>query len=216
MKKALMVWGGWAGHQPQETVEAMAPSLSEAGFDVEIVNSLDVYTDEAKMKSLSLIVHNVTMHQINNEQLQGLQTTIASGVGLAGWHGGLCDSFHNSPLYQFMTGGQFVAHPGNIIDYRVNIIDHEDEVTKGIPDFAVHSEQYYMHVDPGNKILATTLVEGNHGVYEWTKGVVMPVVWKKPWGEGRVFYSALGHSAEEFAVPEMKEIMRRGMLWAAR
>lgn len=216
MKKALMVWGGWDGHEPQQTVELMAPSLEQAGYDVEISDSLDVYLDESKLNSLSLIVPCVTMTTITPEQETGLLNAIQSGVGLAGWHGGMCDSFRNNTNYQFMTGGQWVAHPGDIIDYTVNIIDHEDEVTKGIPDFQMHSEQYYMHVDPINRILATTTFSGQHGGISWIKDVTMPVVWKKTWGEGRVFFSSLGHVATDFQVPEMKEIMRRGMLWAAR
>ena len=116
--------------------------------------------------------------------------------------------------YQFMVGGQWVAHPGDIIDYRVNISDHADPVTAGIDDFDYHSEQYYLHVDPANTVLATTTFSGEHA--PWTKNVVMPVVWKRQHGAGRVFYSALGHTADEFSVPQMQTIMHRGLIWAAR
>jgi len=138
---------------------------------------------------------------------------VRNGVGLAGWHGGLGDSFRNSPEYQFMVGGQWVAHPGGKVDYKVNIIDHDDPITKGLSDFKMRSEQYYMHVDPINKVLATTTYSGEHD--PWIKGVVMPVVWKKMYGKGRVFYSSLGHSAGDFEVHEALEITKRGMLWAS-
>jgi type 1 glutamine amidotransferase len=216
MKKALMVWGGWKGHEPRQAVELMAPCLEQAGFDVEITDSLNVYLDAEKLNNLSLIVPCVTLGTITPEQEHGLVLAVRSGVGLAGWHGGMCDSFRNNTEYQFMTGGQWVAHPGDIIDYTVNIKDHDDEVTEGISDFRMHSEQYYMHVDPGNKVLATTTIDGGGEEAPWARGVVMPVVWKKVWGEGRVFFSSLGHVASDFDVPEMKEIIRRGMLWAAR
>jgi type 1 glutamine amidotransferase len=126
----------------------------------------------------------------------------------------MCDAFRDSVDYQFMCGGQWVAHPGNVIDYRVDVTKPDDPIMNGISSFPYHSEQYYMHVDPSNEVLATTTFSGEHA--PWTKGVVMPVVWKRRHGQGRVFYSSLGHVAAEFGVPEMKTILERGMLWAAR
>jgi type 1 glutamine amidotransferase len=128
----------------------------------------------------------------------------------------MADSFRDAPDYQFMVGGQWVAHPGNIIDYTVNIVDREDPIMAGIQDFRVHSEQYYMHTDPGNRVLAVTTFSGVEGDVPWVAGTVMPVVWKRAYGAGRVFYSSLGHLAAEFEVRETREIMQRGMLWAAR
>jgi len=214
MKSALMVWGGWEGHEPKQCVDIFAPFLEEQGFEVRISDSLDVYREESYMRSLSLIVPVWTMGTITNEQEKGLLDAVRSGVGIAGWHGGMGDSFRNNCEYQFMVGGQWVVHPGGIIDYRVNIIEHEDPITKGLPDFDMHSEQYYMHVDPSNEVLATTTFSGEH--CPWIAGVVMPVVWKRPYGAGRVFYCSLGHVAADFDVPEAREIVKRGMLWAAR
>ncbi len=214
MKQALMIWGGWAGHEPEQCVEIFAPFLRSQGYEVTISDTLDAYLDGEKMRSLDLVVPVWTMGTITKEQLRGLQNAIRGGVGLAGWHGGMADSFRDATEYQFMVGGQWVAHPGNIIDYTVNIVDHEDPVTAGIADFRMHSEQYYMHVDPANQVLATTTFAGDHA--HWIAGTVMPVVWKRMWDQGRVFYSSLGHVASDFDVPEAREIMQRGMLWASR
>jgi type 1 glutamine amidotransferase len=134
--------------------------------------------------------------------------------GIAGWHGGMADSFRDNVEYQFMVGGQWVAHPGNIIDYTVHITNHDDPITAGLDDFAMHSEQYYLHVDPANEVLATTTFSGD--ILPWIAGTVMPVVWKRAWGEGRVFYSSLGHVAMDFDVPEARIIVERGMLWASK
>ena len=216
MKKALMVWGGWDGHQPQQCAEVFAPLLQDKGFEVEVHDSMDIYTDKEKMHSFDLIVPVWTMGTITNAQEAGLMEAVKSGVGLGGWHGGMCDSFRANTGYQFMTGGQWVAHPGNIISYTVRIRNHEDEVTRGLSDFEMHSEQYYMHVDPGVQVLADTVFSGEHEGIGWIKDVVMPVVWKKMWGQGRVFYSSLGHVASDFNVPEAREIQLRGLLWAAR
>ncbi len=212
-KTVLMVWGGWEGHEPKKCVDIFAPWLEEQGFRVEVSNTLDSYLDEDKMKSRDLIVQSISMSEITREQEKGLLDAVMNGVGIAGWHGGLADSFRNNTNYQFMVGGQWVAHPGNIIDYEVHIINHDDPITRGLADFKMHSEQYYMHVDPINEVLATTTFSGEHAF--WIEGVVMPVVWKKMYGKGRVFCSSLGHVAQDFNVPEALEIMKRGMLWAS-
>jgi len=213
-KKALFVWGGWEGHEPKQCVDIFAPWLKEQGFEVEISHTLDSYLDVSKLKSLDLIVHIFTMSDIKPEQEQGLEEAIKSGVGLAGWHGGLADAHRSNVEYEFMVGGQWVAHPGGVIPYRVNIIDHDDPITRGLSDFNMNSEQYYMHVDPVVEVLATTTFSGEHAF--WIEGVVMPVVWKKMYGKGRVFYTSLGHVAKDFDVPEAREIVKRGLLWAAR
>jgi len=213
MKSALMVWGGWDGHEPKQCVDIFAPFLESKGYEVRISDTLDVYLEKDYMKSLNLIVPVWTMGTITNEQETGLLDAIRGGVGVAGWHGGMGDSFRNNCEYQFMVGGQWVVHPGGVIDYEVNIINHEDPITKGLSDFKMHSEQYYLHVDPSNEVLAETTFRGDHCA--WIDGVVMPVVWKRPYGKARVFYASVGHVAADFDVPEAKEIVQRGMMWAS-
>jgi len=213
MKRALIVWGGWEGHEPKQCAEIFAPWLQSQGYEVIVSNTLDTYTDKDLMQSLNLIVPIWTMGTITPEQEAGLLDAVRSGVGIAGWHGGMGDSFRNNTEYQFMVGGQWVAHPGNIIEYEVNIIKPEDPIVAGLSDFKMHSEQYYMHVDPSNEVLATTTFSGEY--CEWIAGVVMPVVWKRRYGRGRVFYSSVGHVAKDFEVPEALEMMKRGMLWAS-
>ena len=216
MKKALIVWGGWDGHEPKQCADIAADILRKENFDVTVSATLDSFTDEALMKSLDLIVPVWTMGAIAGPQEAGLLNASRNGAGVAGWHGGMCDAFRINTEYQFMTGGQWVAHPGGIVDYRVNILDRNDPITKGIRDFAMKSEQYYMHIDPGSTVLATTTFTGEHGGIDWVKGTVMPVVWKRMYSKGRVFYMSLGHVAKDLMLPETHEILRRGMLWAAR
>lgn len=206
-RKALVVWGGWDGHEPRQVGEIFAGKLRENGFTVEISDTLDAYLDMEKLKALDLIVPIWTMGSITQPQLRNLLDAVAGGVGIAGCHGGMADSFRNECDYQFMVGGQWVAHPGGVIDYRVHIMDHADPVTAGLDHFNMQSEQYYMHVDPSNHVLATTTFEVN--------GCTMPVAWKRMWGKGRVFYCSLGHVAKDFSVPEALTMMTRGMLWAA-
>lgn len=212
-KSALFVWGGWDGHEPKQCVDIFAPYLVQNGYDVTISDTLDAYLDAEKMASYNVITQVFTMSTITREQESGLLKAIAGGVGYAGWHGGMADAFRNNTEYQFMVGGQWVAHPGNIIDYTVNISQPADPLVAGLSPFQMHSEQYYLHTDPGNEVLATTTFDGTH--CEWIKGTVMPVVWKRRWGKGRVFYTSLGHVAKDFDVVEARTIMQRGLLWAS-
>jgi type 1 glutamine amidotransferase len=214
MKKALIVYGGWDGHSPKTTSELVAGDLRGARFDVEVSDTLDSLLDEARLKTFDLIVPNWTMGQLTGEQEMALVNAIASGVGLGGFHGGMGDAFRGNTNYQFMVGGQFVAHPDNQKDYTVQIVKRDDPIVKGLSDFPLHTEQYYMHVDPSNEVLATTTFKSASA--PWVNGTVMPVVWKRRHGEGRVFYHSIGHSPEELEVPQVREITKRGLIWAAR
>lgn len=214
MRSALIVWGGWDGHDPEECAAIYRRWLHEDGFSVRVETSPEVFA-EPGIKALSLVIPCTTMDKISREAASNLAAAVAGGVGMAGHHGTMGDAFHDSPLYQYVTGGQWVAHPGGIIDYTVDVVRPDDPIMQGIPaSFPYHSEQYYMHVDPANEVLATTTFSGEHD--PWTKGVVMPVAWKKRYGEGKVFYCSLGHRAAEFDNPNMATILRRGLNWAAR
>jgi type 1 glutamine amidotransferase len=213
MREALIVWGGWSGHEPELGAKIVGGMLEQEGFKVYIENTTEAFADPA-IADMSLIVPIYTMSKIEKEELDNLTKAVQNGVGLGGFHGGMCDAFRESVAYQFMCGGQWVAHPGNIIDYRVNITRRDDPIMQGLTDFDYRSEQYYMHVDPANEVHATTTYSGEHA--DWIKGVVMPVVWKRRHGKGKVFYSSLGHVTKEFEVPQMRTILHRGLLWAAR
>jgi type 1 glutamine amidotransferase len=212
-RSALIVWGGWEGHQPEQCAAIVEEFLAEEGFVVAKESKTSVFADPDLVR-FDLIIPIYSMGSIADAESKNLCAAVESGVGLAGFHGGMGDSFRSNTNYQFMTGGQWVAHPGNVISYRVNIVDKSDPITAGIEDFNYESEQYYMHVDPSNHVLATTTFSGD--CCSWIEGVQMPVVWRRMHGRGKVFYSSLGHLASEFAVYEMATLFRRGMLWAAR
>lgn len=213
-KNVLMLHGGWDGHEPEACVKRFVPFLESQNFTVTLSDTLAILDEPAFLQAQDLIVPCWTMGALTESQEANLVATIEAGTGLAGWHGGLCDAFRGNTAYQFMTGGQFVAHPGNVLDYTVRITAPDDEIVDGLGDFRVCTEQYYMHLDPANEVLAATVFTGE--VHPWIQGVEMPVVWKRRYGAGRVFYSALGHVASDFDVHETFTIMARGMVWAAR
>lgn len=213
-KRALIVWGGWEGHEPEAVATIFTGVLRENGYEVDVQTELDVFLDANRLSGTDLIVPIYTMSTIGKEQEAGLLNAVKAGTGLGGWHGGMADAFRQSTEYQFAVGGQWVAHPGGIIDYTVQVTKQSDPIVAGIDSFAMHSEQYFMHVDPSNEVLATTTFSGEHA--PWIDGTVMPVAWKRRYGYGKVFYSSLGHVAKDFDVPEAKEIVTRGLLWATR
>jgi len=216
MKKAIIVHGGWDGHQPVQVAERFKQSLTKMDFEVDVYDNLDVFLDREMLKTLDLIVPIWTMGELSNEQLEPVMEAVGSGVGMAGCHGGLCDAFRESVGWQFMTGGNWVAHPGGDgVKYTVNIKNSSSPITAGILDFEVESEHYYLHVDPAVEVLATTRFPEVNWYHASNGEVDMPVVWTKRWGFGRVFYNSLGHHDDIFDIPEALELMERGFRWAA-
>jgi type 1 glutamine amidotransferase len=218
MKKALIFYGGWQGHDPAAVSARFEGLLIKNGFAVDRVEGVECLSDGDALLSYDLIVPCFTMGRLSAVQEDNICRAVESGVGLAGCHGGMCDAFRESPLWQFITGGQWVSHPGNDgVEYDVNIIKGSSPIVEGIEDFKVVSEQYYLHVDPAIEVLATTHFPIADGPHRLNKPIEMPVAWTKRWGEGRVFYCSLGHNDKLFEnCPSAELLMERGMLWAAK
>ncbi len=218
MAKALIFWGGWDGHEPEQVAEIFRAMLAGEGFEVQVTDNHDALDDVDALSALDLIVPVWTMGQIEKHRVENVSRAVAYGTGLAGCHGGMCDAFRDQVLWQFMTGANWVAHPGGDgVKYRVDMAGTgEDPLVSGIGSFEVETEQYYLHVDPANKVLATTRFPTVPWFHSANGDVDMPVAWTKRWGEGRVYYNALGHHADVIADGPAHEMLRRGLLWAAR
>lgn len=215
-RRVLVTWGGWDGHDPERASALFAATLREAGMAVDVEEGFDRYADPGYLAGLALIVQCATRVTATPEQLGGLSAAVAAGTGLAGWHGGLVAAFHDEPVYDLVTGGRFLAHFDDFVPHRIEIRAERSAhpIVAGIGSFDLVTEQYYMHVDPANDVLATSVIVDN-SVAPWTAGTVMPQVWTRQWGTGRVFFSAPGHDVGVLRVPEVFEITRRGLLWAA-
>ena len=216
MPKALIFQGGWDGHQPKLVSERFDRILTAEGFDVTVSDTMDCLADLDELLTLDLMVACWTMGNIDGAHSRNVAKAVGAGVGIAGCHGGMCDSFRNDTEWQFITGGQWVSHPGGDgVEYTVNITAQSNPIVSGLDDFQVKSEHYYLHIDPAIEVLATTRFPAISYYHISNKPVDMPVAWTKMWGNGRVFYTSLGHQDNVFDVPNAQEIMRRGMLWAA-
>lgn len=217
MKKALIFYGGWEGHDPVAVSAHLARLLARNGFSVDRVEGLDCLADGEQLCSYDLIVPCYTMGKLPREYEKNVSRAVSRGTGIAGCHGGMCDAFRNSTDWQFITGGQWVSHPGNgDVTYTVSIKRGSSPIVDGMEDFTLTSEQYYLHVDPAIEVLATTRFPVANSYHAANKPIEMPVAWTKYWGLGRVFYCSIGHNDAVFdAVPTAELLMERGMLWAA-
>ncbi|MFF1574314.1 ThuA domain-containing protein [Leifsonia sp. NPDC058292] len=228
-KQALVVRGGWDGHMPVETTDFFIPFLEANGFTVRVEESPAVYADAEVMDAVDLVLQINTMNTIEPEEFAGLQRAVLNGAGLAGWHGGIADSYRNNADYLHMIGGQFAHHAGkdpaervgeqsdNYIPYTVHITElgKTHPITKGIADFDLVTEQYWVLSDEYNDVLATT-TQDVRPWDAWNRPVTSPAIWTRQWGEGRVFVSAPGHRLEIVQNPNVRTIIERGLLWAAR
>jgi len=228
-KSALVVRGGWDGHQPVETTELFIPHLEAHGFEVRVEESSAVYADADVMARVDLILQVNTMSSIEPDEFAGLQRAVLNGAGLAGWHGGIADSYRDNADYLHMIGGQFAHHAGkdpaertgeqsdNYIPYTVRITDYgrTHPITEGIADFDLVTEQYWVLSDEYNDVLATT-TQAVRRWDAWNRPVTAPAIWTRHWGDGRIFVSAPGHRLEIVEHPSVRTIIERGLLWAAR
>ncbi|WP_329137392.1 ThuA domain-containing protein [Streptomyces sp. NBC_01476] len=214
-RRALVVRGGWEGHSPVAITDLFLPFLKDQGFTVETSDRLDVYADAGLLAATDLIVQCWSMGEITQEQTGGLVRAVEDGTGFAGWHGGIIDSFRGDVDYALLTGGQFLMHPPGFLDHTVHPLPERagHPVIAGLGDFPVHTEQYWVATDPANDVLATTTFPAGA---EGGRPVVMPAVWTRTRGAGRVFVSSIGHKADDFDVPEVRTLTERGLLWASR
>jgi type 1 glutamine amidotransferase len=228
-RRALVVRGGWPGHQPVETTDAILPFLRSNGFEVRVEDGIAVYADDDYMKTVDLIVQSVTMSTIEGPEIAGLRRAVESGTGLGGWHGGIADSFRNSADYLQLVGGQFASHPGKHPDEHAgdasdNFRPHTitmlpaaaaHPITVGIDDFELVTEQYWVLHDDYNDVLAVTTQDVRE-FDPWTRPVTSPAVWTRQWGAGRVFVMTPGHSLAVVTNPTVRTLIERGLLWASR
>ena len=212
-KNVLLVWGGWEGHKPELFANIVEKWLISQKSNYKIINGVEAYDDLDELMKYDLIIQSITMGKIDGKRANNLVKAVRSGVGIAGAHGGLGDSFRDNPNYQYMIGGQWVSHPGGKVDFKVNFLD--DELTEGLNDFEINSEQWYVHYDPNIEVVANTRF--TYDFDSWIDGVVMPVAWKKMFDKGKVFYISVGHDPMEFEkYPDAWKLLTRGFIWAAR
>lgn len=207
--KILFLQGGWEGHKPEQIIHKFNAALLEQGCQTETITSLERLADMDWLKTFDVISPCWTMGSLSPEESAGLRGAVHHGVGLGGVHGGMGDAFRGNLDYEWMVGGHFVGHP-HVGDYNIHVAEPAHGIMQGLPtEFSYHSEQYYMLMDPGVRVLAKAdyTFEGHT--------CVMPVVWTKHWGKGRVFYSALGHDPAEFnRYPTIFQMSLNGILWA--
>lgn len=216
MKKILLLGGGGV-HDYKSICPVLKKYLGEGG-DL-AVDYADQDYDALRAERLAPYDAAVIYHtggELALEPKRGLVEWVASGRGLVGIHGA-ADSFRNSPEYLAMVGGFFRAHPF-YREYLVSLADNEHPVTKGIEgyvvkdwekwpvyEYKVKDEQYLLDYDSRAQVLATTVFRGR----------VWPVAWSQWWGQGKVFYLALGHDLAACQNAFFQKIFVNGVRWVA-
>jgi type 1 glutamine amidotransferase len=175
-----------------------------------------VSADPDKLAETDLVVQCYTQGVATDEQVAGLSAAVERGTGLAGWHGGIVDSFRGSPDYLHLTGGQLAAHPGGFVPYEVQVVPERSAhpIVAGLDRWSLDTEQYWVLSDGLNDVLATTVFEVGPDT-PWREDMVAPMVWTRQWGQGKVFVSTIGHKLEDLDVPDVRTLTERGLLWAA-
>lgn len=216
-RRALVVRGGWEGHVPVEATERFIPFLESQGFEVEVREDLEVYTDADRLRETDLIVQCWTQGTATDEQVNGLSAAVRAGTGLAGWHGGIVDSFRASPDYLHLTGGQWAAHPGGFVEHEVVVVPERADhpIVAGLDRWQLNTEQYWTLTDGINDVLATSRFLAGPDT-PWQQDLTAPAVWTRLWGQGRIFVSTIGHKLEDLDVPDVRVLTERGLLWASR
>lgn len=229
-RTALIVRGGWEGHQPVRATEVFIPFLERSGYDIRLEESPAVYADAEAMAVTDLIVQCVTMSEATHEQVAGLRAAVEAGTGFTGWHGGIADSYRASSDYLQLVGGQFATHPSrhpdqlvdgahenNYLRYTVEITElgRRHPITEGLADFELETEQYWVLHDDLNDVLATTTHPAQPW-QQWHRPLTSPAVWTRQWGKGRIVVTTPGHTPEVLQHPSVRTIIERGMLWATR
>jgi uncharacterized protein len=216
-RRALVVRGGWEGHRPVEATERFVPFLEDQGFSVEVHDGPQAYDDRETLSATDLVLQCYTQGEATDEQVTNLSEAVRAGTGLAGWHGGIVDSFRGSPDYLHLTGGQWAAHPGGFVDYVVEVVPGRSDhpIVEGLERWKHHTEQYWCLTDGLNDVLVTSRFEATPHT-PWRSDLDVPAVWTRRWGAGRVFVSTIGHTPEDLDVPEVRTLTRRGLLWASR
>ena len=216
-RRALVVRGGWEGHTPEAATDEFLGFLRASDFDVVVEDSLEAYADAELMGTMSLIVQSWTQGDILADEFRGLRDAIVGGAGFAGWHGGVLDAFRQTVEYSQMMGGMFAAHPHGMVPHRVEFTDagRAHPITKGLDDFDLTSEQYWVLSDSLSTVLATTDIVPLTSD-PWPEPYRAPVAWTRPWGQGRIFVTPVGHGVDDLRQPVVRDLICRGMLWAAR
>ncbi len=218
----LVISGG--RHPYEESTPVLEQFLSEAGHQVSVTEDASVLADAAAMSGYDALVFN-TMRAgddaMTPAEQAGMTQYISSGKGFVCIHIAGCasDDWHE---YYDITGGGWLANDSYHPPYgkfEVNVSDAESPGTVGISDFMTNDELYMgIEYRDGNDVFITGDAEdGTHmwrGEETFMRGGTFPLGWTRPYGEGKVFVTLLGHNGLSFETPEFQRIILNGVDWA--
>jgi putative membrane-bound dehydrogenase-like protein len=189
------------GHNSERLADIFTREYFKDGINITFTMSPNDLNEENLSKYDGLIVY-ANHDTISRSQEKALLEFVRGGKGFIPLHSAsFC--FRNSPEVVEMIGGQFKSHRYD--SFPATIIKPEHAVLKSIPSFTTRDETYVHDKISKNIEVLTERVEGDHRE---------PYTWVRPYGQGRVFYTAYGHDENTFNNPGFLSLVRNGILWA--
>ena len=199
--RVLVMGGKTEGFHEFKIMEPIySKFLGQAGFDVTTTEDRDLFK-KSSLEKFDVVVDYTTGDSLSEEQSTGLLNRIRSGMGFVGVHSA-ADSFHNCRAYERMVGGIFLMHPG-IKPYTFKVLNPNHPVMAGVADFVAPEELYLMETTGHFELLMST----------YWDGFERPVAWVKPYGFGRIFYTALGHGKEQHESAMFQRMVVNAVRW---
>lgn len=231
---ALLLFTKTNGFRHEEAIPAgvaLIESIAKRrGWSVFHTESGAVHTPENLARFSAVVWHQVSGDVVDEAQKQALREWIEAGGGWVGVHGAGGDGAYAWRWYvEDLLGAQFIGHPmgPQFQDARLVVEDRGHPATAQLPESFVHNEEWYSFDRSvrakGYRVLATV----DESTYsprlkflgadrDLRMGGDHPVIWSHCAGKGRVFYSALGHQAKSYALPEMEHLLEGAIAWSAR
>ena len=204
----LLVFVGTEGiyHDHAGQGRFIADTVSKAG-DIEADFSRDYEILANRLDAYDSVLFYTDVGELTDAQENGLLTYIKRGGGFFGLHTAAA-SFHEANGYHEMLNAFLLGH-SKYMDFTVNIINVDHEITRGLSDFVVTDELYYVKHDPSK---SHHLMQA----YDPTCDETHVMAFHHTYGDGRVFYFALGHDMAALENPNFQETIRRGVLWVGK
>ena len=205
-KLNVMVMGGHTTgfHDFAQMAPIYESFLTKAGFTLKITEDRDDFLAD-RLGEFDVVVDYTTGGELTDEQAGGLLGFIKSGRGFVGVHSA-ADSFKNVRAYERMVGAVFLSHPPTI-PHTFKVTKPSHPCMKGVAkSFRVPEELYLMDYIGQFETLLTCRFND----------LTLPIAWVKPYGCGRVFFTALGHGPEQHAGKNFQKLVVNGIRWTAK
>lgn len=199
------------------SVEAMKKLGKDRGFTVVATEETDLFTKEKLAEFDAVLFLNSSGDVFNEEEEAAFKHYMQSGGGWVGVHLAAGTEMKHTiwPWFMELVGGRFTYHPKRQ-EATMIITDTEDPTTRHLENpWRIYGEWYnYEHLNPNLHVLISMDETSYDFGDKEPMGDFHPLAWKHEFDGGRVFYTGLGHTEEEYRDPDFLEHLYQGILFA--